>query len=270
MFRYPCGPNRVFYGHKATCWREWPTSGSHWRDVHCGPPMSPEVMPHEAELFGVPGAGPVPAEGDETNPFRGEAGEAPPLPEMQSPSFTEPGAQEPNSLPPAPENAGGAQPEIPQGQDAAPDQPMPDAPMSGDESQPMANLDQPEAAFTKLDRAPAQPQNSTVDENRALPAIVAAPRYVVEDALPPGAATSSAPMTESGSRWRLVVHDNPDGVATDNRVNASLFRPPSFSGTLTETAPAQKSAPQKRSLEEETGHALQRFISFETPPSANR
>ncbi|HJQ81919.1 MAG TPA: hypothetical protein VJ828_18280, partial [Lacipirellulaceae bacterium] len=110
LFRYPCGPNRVYYGHKATCWREWPTSGSHWRDVHCGPTMSPGVMQHEVELFGLPSAGPGPADGDVTNPFRAEAGEAQPLPEMQSPSFTEPGAQELNLLPPAPENAGGAQP----------------------------------------------------------------------------------------------------------------------------------------------------------------
>jgi hypothetical protein len=37
IFHYPCGPNEEFYGYQPTCWREWPTSGAAWRDIHCPP-----------------------------------------------------------------------------------------------------------------------------------------------------------------------------------------------------------------------------------------
>lgn len=36
IFHCPCGPSRVFYGHKPTCWGIWPAPGSAWRDSYCG------------------------------------------------------------------------------------------------------------------------------------------------------------------------------------------------------------------------------------------
>lgn len=36
IFHCPCEPSTAFYGYKPTCWRTWPSSGSAWRDIHCG------------------------------------------------------------------------------------------------------------------------------------------------------------------------------------------------------------------------------------------
>ena len=36
----PCGPDRQFYGHKPTCWREWDAPAEVWRDTYCPPPVS--------------------------------------------------------------------------------------------------------------------------------------------------------------------------------------------------------------------------------------
>jgi hypothetical protein len=274
LFRYPCGPNRVFYGHKATCWREWPASGSQWRDMHCGPPIAPAIMPHEAqEMPAPPIAAPAPTEGQSPNPFREEAGQASPAAEMQAPNSTGSDAAEPNTLPAEPENGAMVESVVPP-QEVPPEQPMPPAPMSDDGFQPMS-MDSGESQLefqswpvgTVRDQAPAQPQTSTV-AIRAVPPV--APAYVVEDSAPPFAATPSRPITESGSQWRLVIHDNPDGIAADSRDNASLFRPPSLGGAQTPAPQAQKPAPPKRSLEEQTGDALERFMSFDGPPSEKR
>jgi hypothetical protein len=37
VFCCPCDPAQSFYGHKPTCWSDWPTSGAAWRDIHCQP-----------------------------------------------------------------------------------------------------------------------------------------------------------------------------------------------------------------------------------------
>ena len=37
IFCRPCGPDHDYYGHKPTCWHEWPSSGADWRDGTCGP-----------------------------------------------------------------------------------------------------------------------------------------------------------------------------------------------------------------------------------------
>ena len=53
VFHGPCGPDEEFYGHEPTCWREWPASGSDWRDAHCGPPVVASI-PYEEELLHIP------------------------------------------------------------------------------------------------------------------------------------------------------------------------------------------------------------------------
>ena len=35
VFCPPCRPDHAYFGHKPTCWRDWPTSGEDWRDVNC-------------------------------------------------------------------------------------------------------------------------------------------------------------------------------------------------------------------------------------------
>jgi len=57
IFRYPCGPKEDFYGHEPTCWREWPASGSVWRDANCGP-SEVAIMPYEEEMLYSPSAMP--------------------------------------------------------------------------------------------------------------------------------------------------------------------------------------------------------------------
>jgi hypothetical protein len=235
LFRYPCGPNRVFYGHKATCWREWPASGSQWRDMHCPPPVVPGMMPHGAEVVPeMPMTAPAPAEGEIPDPYRDEAGQGTPAGQMEAPNALEPGAAEPNALPAVPENSGRDVPAIPP-QDGAPEQQMPQEPMSSDGFEPMA---------------------SASGESRPM-----GTAHVAGDASPPFAPVRSTARIETGSRWRLVVHDNPDGIAADGSDNAPLFRPPGLGGNQAPAPQAQKPAPRKRSLEEQTGDALKQFMS---------
>lgn len=62
IFRCPCGPSQDFYGHKPTCWGQWPASGRDWRDAYCGYQMlcpmpgvmHPQVAPEEVLEEGVP------------------------------------------------------------------------------------------------------------------------------------------------------------------------------------------------------------------------
>ena len=51
IFRCPCGPSSNFYGHKPTCWRNWPLPGAKWRDAYCPPlePENPECQEYEYE-----------------------------------------------------------------------------------------------------------------------------------------------------------------------------------------------------------------------------
>jgi hypothetical protein len=37
VFCCPCGPSADFYGHKPTCWQEWPVPSTTWRDAYCCP-----------------------------------------------------------------------------------------------------------------------------------------------------------------------------------------------------------------------------------------
>jgi hypothetical protein len=255
LFRYPCGPNRVYYGHKATCWREWPSSGSEWRDAHCEPPIAPAMMPHEAEMMpGMPMTEPAPAE-------------------MQAPSSIESDAVEPNTLPAVPENEATDEPAVPP-QEVPPDQPMPQAPMSGDGFQPMSGASGERApgfesppGFTDRGRTSTAARKATAS-NVVLPAVAAAPAQNVENTLPRSTGVPSTPIAQS--RWRLVLHDNPEGIAAGSRDNARLFRPPSFGGNQASAPQVQKPAPRSRSLEEQTGDALQRFMSFERRQGANR
>jgi hypothetical protein len=69
IFHHPCGPDAEFYGHRPTCWREWPMSGADWRDTYCPRPCGP-VAPYDSEMHFMPGVpGPVRAPGA-ANPFR--------------------------------------------------------------------------------------------------------------------------------------------------------------------------------------------------------
>jgi hypothetical protein len=229
LFRYPCGPNRVFYGHKATCWREWPATGSQWREMHCGPQVLPATLPTEAEVMPVPPvAGPAPAEGQTPNPFRDEAAPAPPA-EMQAPTSTDSGAAEPNMLPADPQNGGADVPLVPP-QEAPPEQLIPQAPLSDDGFQPMASASgetPPEftswPAFAQGDRAPVQSQSPTA-ENKTVPVVAVRPARVIEDLPPRPASALSTPITETQSRWRLVIHDNPDGIAAEGSADAPFRR----------------------------------------------
>jgi hypothetical protein len=266
----------VFYGHKATCWREWPASGSQWRDVHCGPPIVPAHMPQEAEMMpGPPVAEPMPAQGQSRNPFRDEASQASPSAETQAPNSNASGAMEPNTLPAAPGNGPVGEPVVPP-QDVAPEQPMPHTPMPGDGFEPMSSDSggsqleyQSWSATTEDDQAPAQLQMNTIESS--MPRIVAPePARVVGNLPPRPADAGSIPITETGSGWRLVIQDNPDGISADGQVNAPLFKPPSFRGAHVPTAQAQRTAPPMRSLEEQTGDALERFMSFDTSPGRTR
>ncbi len=257
LFRYPCGPNRVYYGHKATCWREWPSSGSEWRDAHCGPPLAPAMMPHEAEMMPVPPmTEPAPAEIRKSRP-----------------SSIESDALEPNTLPAVPQDGGIGEGVVPP-QEVLPDQPMPQAPIPGDLFQPMSGANGEPAprfesspGFTDRGRTSTDAPKATA-RNVVLPAVAAAPARIVENTLPRSTGASSTPIIQS--RWRLVVHDNPEGIAAGSRDNAPLFRPPSFGDNQTPAPQAEKPAPRRRSLEEQTGDALQRFMSFESRPGANR
>jgi hypothetical protein len=125
------------------------------------------------------------------------------------------------------------------------------------------------SAIAEHEQAPAQRPSSAI-EVRTPPIVAPELARVVEDVPSRGANALSTPITETGSRWRLVIHDNPNGIAADSRDNPPLFRPPSFSGSQTRMMRAQHPAAPKRSLEEETGHALRRLISLEIPTGANR
>jgi hypothetical protein len=264
LFRYPCGPNSIYYGHKATCWREWPSSGSEWRDAHCGPPIVPALMPHEAEVMPVPPmTAPAPADGETPNPFRDEPGQGSPAADMQAPSSIGSGAAEPNPLRAVPESDGTDVPVVPP-QELPPEQLMPQAPMSGDGFQPMYGETQPRfqswPAHADGDRAPVQSQ-SPAAEYKTVPVAAVGPARVVEDLPPRRAAALSTPISETESRWRLVIHDDPDGIPASSSDHAPLFRPPSLDGNQTPRPQAQRPAPRRRSLEEQTGDALQRFMS---------
>lgn len=57
VFRCPCGPSSHFHGHKPTCWGNWPSSGSEWRDSYCGCPV---VYATEGESIPTPAAETLP------------------------------------------------------------------------------------------------------------------------------------------------------------------------------------------------------------------
>lgn len=76
VFACPCGPNENFYGHRATCWRDWPTSAAAWRDMSCGPTVIAETTTvGESNPFRGQPATPTPAPEAIPNPI-----ELPPLP----------------------------------------------------------------------------------------------------------------------------------------------------------------------------------------------
>ena len=71
LFHYPSSPKGEFYGHRPTCWREWPADGAEWRDLHCGPPIESAMFAEPTMMDAVPGGGYRPGSGsDQDNPFR--------------------------------------------------------------------------------------------------------------------------------------------------------------------------------------------------------
>jgi hypothetical protein len=58
VFRCPCGPSPHFYGHKPTCWGNWPAPGPEWRDSYCGCPI--EYSIGEELSVPIPLAKPLP------------------------------------------------------------------------------------------------------------------------------------------------------------------------------------------------------------------
>lgn len=89
IFVCPCGPNGNFYGHRPTCWRDWPTSAAAWRDMSCGPTVAIEAS--ESNPFRAPQ--PTPAQlptptelpTPEPAPFSSPFG-LPPIPEAPAPA----------------------------------------------------------------------------------------------------------------------------------------------------------------------------------------
>jgi hypothetical protein len=84
IFRWPCGPNSEFYGHKPTCWREWPAEAPVWRDLYCGP-VGPEAGPYEQYDEKVL-MGPTPIPAYPLPPAFGEAPDDPAAAPPQPPS----------------------------------------------------------------------------------------------------------------------------------------------------------------------------------------
>jgi hypothetical protein len=272
LFRYPCGPNQVFYGHKATCWREWPTSASQWRDMHCGPPMQ-ALAAQEGQVVPSPHiAEPSPAGSELPNPFGDETPQSDHPPQAETPIISDHTSQEPNALPATPEIDGQVQPATPEVPQAAPAQPMPDGPSNSD-AQPMANLEggpqlefQPWPAFTALDETPSQRHESPPPQVKTLPAIAEKPVPVVAVKSQPAVGDPLEPVVETRSRWRLVVHDNPDVLPTSSQAETSRFRPPNHVGSPPAAGPRRDPPAAKPTLEEQTGNALRLFISDETQP----
>ena len=84
IFCPPCGPDHEYYGHKPTCWRDWPSTGADWRDGTCGPGITcapgvedsavgPEIEPErlsevpEKTVEFMPSSQPNSANSTETN-----------------------------------------------------------------------------------------------------------------------------------------------------------------------------------------------------------
>jgi hypothetical protein len=274
LFRYPCGPNRVYYGHKATCWREWPSSGSEWRDAHCGPPMMHEQVPYDPQVMPpleTTAPAPGPAAGEIPNPFRGDEGQAPLPPQTQLPAYINPGDAEPSAVPPT---YADYQPAVPPVADAAPQQPIRQVPISSNSFPPMAEAESAQSEFQTW------PVSAEADATRVESREVAAQDSVIATVgvtHGPAAELASAPMTgqtatvsDVESQWRLVIHDQVEDPTPSNP-DAPLFRPPRLDRPQSPaTPPMRHPAARKPSLEERTGAALRRFMSWEMPPGATR
>ena len=46
--RCPCGPDTMFYGHKPTCWDNWPAGWDQYQMDHCGPSCQPGIVGYGA------------------------------------------------------------------------------------------------------------------------------------------------------------------------------------------------------------------------------
>ena len=94
VFRCPCRPACDFYGHKPTCWSDWPTPGTVWRDACCGPMHSGLRNDGEYVLSAPETVTPVEAHpnGDPTL----EGAEAS-LPDLPPPAEVGPGGAGPSS-----------------------------------------------------------------------------------------------------------------------------------------------------------------------------
>jgi hypothetical protein len=285
LFRYPCGPNRVYYGHKATCWREWPSSGSEWRDAHCGPPMVHGHVPYEQyDAHGapplettapLPAPEPAPATGETPNPFRGDAGQAPLAPQTQLPMYMNPGASEANAIPPTHVDGGGIQAAVPLAAETAPEQPMRQAPIASNPFPPMADAEnglppgyQAWPTSAEADATSVESQE-VIARDGVVPTVGVTPGPEVELASAPSAG-QTATVSDVESQWRLVIHDQAEDATASNR-DARLFRPPQLEGSPSSAPTSMRhSRAQKPSLEERTGAALRRFMSWEMPPGTTR
>jgi hypothetical protein len=149
---------------------------------------------------------------------------------------------------------------------------MPAVPMSGNYFPPMADAgadtrrQSPGQAWVAQGALTAQSQNAGGGENAqphvggVSPAVQASLAVAAEEA---------TPVSRNEPQWRVVIHDQA-GAATNNRPDAPLFRPPSLDETQLPAPPMRTQRPAKPTLEEETGNALRRFMSWEMPPATTR
>ena len=252
LFRYPCGPSPEFYGHQATCWREWPTSGSHWRDIHCGPALPPAMVPPETAESAP--------EAELPNPFSGEATVSDQQPESEQPVFLDDNGPPPQESPGAPENDGRVEPAVPPAAEDVPAQPLPHETTSNADWLVRPNLGMwPELEFL------GRPEFAALAQPQPEPVEVAAPEKVQAVTAQP------RPDDETRSKLRLIAHDqrplSPTNGATRNGAEPPRATRP-HPAVDQWTAPTRWVVPSKPSLEAETSAALQRFITVETDAAA--
>jgi hypothetical protein len=244
-------------------------------------------LPYDAAVAPTPQSiepPPAPSSGEIPNPFRGDEGQAPlppqaqtqlQQPDAQSPGFVEPSAAEPNALRLQPASEG-FPPAVPPGPDGAPARPMRPMPMSNNHFPPMANAGsypefrawlssaEPVATAGQSHEAAARQYVVPTVDVTSSPAFEVSPAPMADEAAP-----VAETVTESESQWRLVIHDQAEGGAASNR-EAPLFRPPQLDDAQAPAMATRHPRASKPSLEERTGAALKRFMSWEMPPGATR
>ena len=230
LFRGPCGPEPVFYGHQATCWREWPASGSHWRDIHCGPPVMPVATP--TELTPTPDGADLPP---------------PPGPALDQPADNE-DTQE-------------RQPAQPDGPGIIDEQEGPmEPPLEAPEADPMAGY----LPGEWLELAPRGGSDSTSAEVAPGSGV---PRSIRLERLPPVTPAATSPTDVASPRAPVERQDKAtqDSDPAKSWQPATHSADSNWQLPMVPTADGRSPS---QGLEQQTSEALQRLISVESEPAA--